>query len=94
MNRLAYSSMTAFLAHYRALVAATNQPNGLAQLSGSEREIIQAMQQLLDRLTPQERTALLETATGGASSSEAARRQWRAELKLHRILIEQGVLQG
>jgi DNA-directed RNA polymerase specialized sigma24 family protein len=86
--------MTAFLAHYRALAAAANQPQGLSQLSGREREIIQVMEQLLDRLTPQERAALLETASDGASSSEAARRQWRAELKLHRILLEQGVLQG
>jgi hypothetical protein len=86
--------MTAFLAHYRALAASANQPQGLSLLSGSEREIIQAMQQLLDKLTPQEKTALVETATDGAGSSEAGRRQWRAELKLHRILVEQGVLQG
>jgi hypothetical protein len=87
--------MAAFLAHYRALSAAATQSAGSARLSDDERKVMATMQPLMESLTPSERAVLtLDVGKNWTASTEASRRYRRAELKLHRILMEKGVLQG
>ena len=91
MKRRAYSSLAAFLAHYRALSAAAR--SGVARpttLGGGERELLAAMEDALAALSPEERMALL--AESGESA--VARRRARAELKLRRVLVARALLQA
>ncbi|HKV53940.1 MAG TPA: hypothetical protein VJN94_04790 [Candidatus Binataceae bacterium] len=85
----AYSSMTAFIAHYRWLSEA--EAGGAAsQLLPAERQTLAVMRTLIGELTPDERAALFEHA-----HDEPNRRQYeRASLKLRRVLLAEGVLQG
>lgn len=91
MKHRAYSSLAAFLAHYRALSAAARSGGANpATLSGGERELLTAMEDALAALSPEERAALLAQSAAGA----AARRRVRAELKLQRVLFAHALLQG
>jgi hypothetical protein len=77
--KLGYSSLAAFLAHYRILRRA-------AQLTGDERERLAEMTKLIEALTPNDRDAI---------ESGAAERQFERALRnLHRLLVERGVLSG
>jgi len=87
-----YSSLTAFLAHYRALSAAARSDGD--GLSSHERVLLAAMEQAFAALSREERTALLaESDDGTQSASALARRRARAELRLRRMLIARTLLQ-
>ncbi len=97
MRQLAYSSMAAFLAHYRALNEAAGEHGGTRPLSADEHETLAAMRPLIEALTPEERASLVAYAAGGElnrASSEKSRRRERAETKLRGILLAQGALRG
>jgi hypothetical protein len=89
MKPPAYSSMEAFLAHYRILRELAHTGDGGA-LNQSERETLAEMERLAASLTPGEHAALFDSAAAG----ERARRQQRAELKLRRVLLAHGIPQG
>jgi hypothetical protein len=95
VNRLFYSSMAAFVAHYRALSEAA-RANGTPPLSADERQTLAAMQPLVETLTAEERALVL--ADPGCKDprhiSAEARRRERTELKLRRLLLAQRVLRG
>ncbi len=76
-----YSSLAAFLAHWRTLARA-------GTLDGTERERLAAMQEILATLRPEELAALASPAVSGAP----ARHRERAELKLARELRTRGLL--
>ena len=79
MKLRAYSSISAFLAHYHA-----QRP-----LTADERRALAKMDALLrDTLTEGERVATSGPATNGAT----ARRRARAELKLRHALAARGLL--
>jgi len=91
MKPPAYSSMEAFLAHYRILRELAHTGGGdRGALNQSERETLAEMERLAAPLSPGERAALFDSAAAG----ERARRQQRAELKLRRILRARGIPQG
>jgi len=99
MERLAYSSIAAFLAHRRLLGEAATAHERIHPLSLSESEILQTMNQLMESLTLEERSILLADGSSADASSdegrlsgEARRRRARAELKLRRLLLAKGVL--
>jgi hypothetical protein len=100
MERLAYSSIAAFLAHRRLLGEAATAHESIHPLSLRESEILQTMNQLMDSLTLEERSILLADGSSvdassdeeGRLSGEARRRRARAELKLRRLLLAKGVL--
>jgi len=95
MKQLAYSSTTAFLAHYRLLSNAATGRGGIDQLSAHDNETLDAMQLLMEALTPEERSLLLaDTAStdGKCVPSETRRQQERAQLKLRRLLLTKGVV--
>ncbi len=83
MSSIAYSSLAAFLAHYRALKCASspdaNDTEHLARLSA-----------LVDILSPDERAALESDAV----DSVTRRHRQRAELKLRRELIARAIVAG
>ncbi len=76
-----YSSLTAFLAHWRTLARA-------GALGGDERARLAVMQEILAALRPEELAALAAPSDGGA----AARHRERAELRLARELRTRGLL--
>lgn len=76
-----YSSLAAFLAHWRMLERA-------AALDNSDGERLAAMREILAVLRPEERAALDEPVAAGS----AARHRERAELKLARELRSRGLL--
>ena len=91
MKHRAYSSLAAFLTHYRMLSAAARSGDAQpATLSGGERELLTAMEDALAALSPEERRALLAQS----AESAVARRRVRAELKLQRVLFAHALLQG
>jgi hypothetical protein len=95
MEELAYSSTAAFLAHSRILREAAAARDGIYPLSPREREILEAMNRLMDSLTPEERRILVADSSSGHEerlSGEARRRWERAELKLRRLLLAKGIL--
>jgi hypothetical protein len=97
MKQLAYSSSAAFLAHYRALSDAAAGRDGTPALSVRDHETLEAMEQLLEVLKPDERTMLAADAASGDDkrvSDEEWRRRERAHLKLRRLLLTKGVLRG
>jgi len=96
MKQLAYSSTAAFLAHYRVLSNAAAEHGSSYPLSPQEREILEATRQLMETLTPEERTILLADAAGDETcvSGEEQRRCERAQLKLRRLLLTKGVIRG
>jgi hypothetical protein len=97
MEQLAYSSTAAFLAHYRMLTKAANDHDGVRPPSTREHEMLNAMHHVIEALTQEERGILLaDVATGDErqASSEERRRRERAELKLRRLLLSQGVVRS
>jgi hypothetical protein len=76
-----YSSLAAFLAHWRTLARA-------GALEAGERARLAAMRELVARLRPEEQAALAAPAADGAS----ARHRERAELRLARELRIRGLL--
>jgi len=97
VKQLAYSSITAFLAHYRALTQASADRGRPDALSADERERLAAMRSLMGSLTSEEQ-AVLNVDPAGAAPNRASREQLRhfqrAETKLRRLLSEGGVLSG
>jgi hypothetical protein len=77
-----YSSLAAFLAHYRTLREAVR--------SDEERELLATMENVIEGLHPSDRAALLDTGV----DSGATRRRQRAERSLRQLLAERGILQG
>lgn len=90
MKSLAYSSMEAFLAHYRILRELSGFARDGRALSDSERDVLTAMECVMQSLSPAERDALFDRAP----DSEMARRRQRAEIKLRGPLLARGILQG
>lgn len=80
--KLAYSSLEAFIVHYRALALA-------ASLAPAEREVLAAMKTLCHELTP----PALELLDQPAGALNDAQRR-RAELLLRRYLVSRGALSG
>jgi len=79
--KLSYSSLAAFLAHYRILKHAR-------ALTDEERERLAEMTKLTELLAPSDREAIeSETAVSGRRSERALR-------DLRRLLAERGVLSG
>jgi hypothetical protein len=81
-----YSSLPAFLAHWQLLAAARDT------LSPQEAELLDAMEQTLARLTPDERAALDDHSY--PQTGAARRRRERYQLKLQRLLTGEGWLEG
>jgi len=83
VKTLAYSSLAAFLAHYRALRdTASSEPR--------ERELLAMMEDVVGGLHPADRAALLDNGNDSATM----RRRQRAERSLRLLLAGQGILQG
>ena len=78
-RQIAYASIAAMLAHYRALESAR-------ELSADERETLAALRALLDSLQPGDRAALESDATDSA----AERHRDRAQRALAREAIARG----
>jgi hypothetical protein len=83
VNPSAYSSLTAFLAHWRALRESTSR-------SPEQSERRAQMEAAIAELTPAERDAIDSETTGGA----AARHRQRAQRHLSQILRDRGWLAG
>jgi hypothetical protein len=79
----AYASLAAFLAHFRALAAASSR-------SAEEDRMLAAMRKYVDAIAPDERAAL----DSDAGTPAARRRRERAELHLRRELIARGAIAG
>jgi hypothetical protein len=79
----AYSSLSAFLAHYRALKSETSR-------SADDDQLLAEMSALLATLAPDARAAL----DSPANNSSAKRHRERAELDLRRELAARGILAG
>jgi hypothetical protein len=106
MSLKPYSSVSAFIAHYRALRAASGEGGGEAAVlpAGRTQEVLEEIERLLGELSEAERDALGLAQPGQAAGSEgrpaaaglpsdpASRRRARAELKLHRVLTAHGLL--
>ena len=98
MKLRAYSSISAFLAHYHALRAGAGMAGAGAQRppTADERRVLAEMDALLrDTFTEGERVALGAdgpATTGPATNGAAARRSARAELKLWHALAARGLL--
>lgn len=82
MKALPYSSLEAFLAHYRTLREAAR--------SADERDLLATMENVVEGLHPSDRAALLDTSDDSAT----ARHRQRAECSLRQLLAERGILQG
>jgi hypothetical protein len=81
--QLRYGSLAAFVAHYRALRSSPT-------LGDSDQKILAEMRSLLDSLPSEDRAALESDAVDSA----AERRRERALRKLHRELLERGIISG
>jgi hypothetical protein len=82
MTPRTYSSLAALLAHYRLLSA------DASALAPEERATLTAIDSALAELGPAERSALQDPAADSAT----ARRRERAELRLRRVAIINGLL--
>lgn len=80
-----YSSLAAFLAHYRALRAASE-----SAMDSEDRNRLAAMERLIAVLRPEERAAI-ESNSGAPA---VARHRERALLRLRRGLLAHGVIDG
>lgn len=80
---IAYTSLVAFVAHYRAL-------RSLSALSDGERRLLTQMCALLDSLPSEDRAAL----ESDPADSAAERRRDRALRQLHRKLFDRGTISG
>ena len=83
MNTLSYSSLTAFLAHWRLV-------RGLTSRSPEQSARLAAMEALIAQLSPAERDSLEYVEPAG----EQARHRQRAERHLIQILRQRGALSG
>lgn len=100
MTPRAYSSLEAFITHWRALrTTAARAVGGAVALNAAESELFRAMERVLGALDPTERAALESTdaptrddRTSAAANARARRRQ-RALSKLCPILAAAGWLQ-
>lgn len=80
---IAYASLAGFVAHYRALRSSPTLADG-------EQRVFAEMRALLDSLSSEDRAAL----ESDAANSTAERRRDRALRKLHRELLERGIISG
>jgi hypothetical protein len=78
-----YSSVSAFLAHYRALKKNST-------LNDEDRNRLAAIEQLLELLRSEERDAIAADSDDPA----IARHRERASLRLRRELVTRGVIDG
>jgi hypothetical protein len=78
-----YSSVSAFIAHFRALKMARNR-------SLDEESLFNEMSAVVDSLHQPERTAL----ESDEQTSTARRRREHAEINLRRQLLARGILSG
>jgi hypothetical protein len=108
MSLKPYSSVSAFIAHYRALRVGSGEGGGgiaAAPLPAADtQEVLAEGERLLGELSEAERAALGLAQPGLAAGSEgrpaaaglpsdpASRRRARAELRLHRVLAAHGLL--
>ena len=83
MKQPAYSSLEAFLAHYRALKSARDA-------GAEERRLLGAMEEWLKVLRAEERLAL----DSDSADPAVARHRERASLRLARELRARGMLEG
>lgn len=83
-----YSSVAAFVAHWRALVSARRAD----ALSNADADRLEAMEKNIGALTPAEREAI--ACDPPPTTGEAARCYQRAELKVHRILANSDWLES
>jgi hypothetical protein len=79
----AYSSLAAFLAHYRALKAGASR-------NADENQLLAEMSAVIATLAPENRSALDSTE----DDSGARRHRDRAELELRRALAVRGMVLG
>jgi hypothetical protein len=93
MMELIYSSTAAFLAHFRVLSNAAGRGGDNYPLSAREHATLDAMHHLMEALTPEERaTVLADIASKERESGEERRRYERAQLRLRRLLLANGVV--
>ncbi|HSU90152.1 MAG TPA: hypothetical protein VLI44_01805 [Sporolactobacillaceae bacterium] len=78
-----YSSLAAFLAHYRALLSASSR-------TPDEDQIFAQMTAAIATLSPELRAAL----DSSDSTASARRSRERAELHLRRELVARGIVSG
>jgi hypothetical protein len=83
MKSVPYSSLAAFLAHYRALQSA------VSRTSGEDRRFAE-MSAALGILSPEQRAAL----DSSAATPSARRNRERAELHLRRELVARAIVSG
>jgi alkylhydroperoxidase family enzyme len=79
----AYSSLSAFLAHYRALKSDASR-------SADDDQLLSEMSAVIATLSPEARAALDSTE----DSASARRHRDRAELQLRRELVARGIVVG
>jgi hypothetical protein len=97
MKPLEYSSAAAFVAHYRLLSNAAAHGESTYPLSARDREMLNAMDRLMEMLTPEERIDMVadtENADGEFVSAEHRRRRERTRLKLRRLLAANGIVRS
>jgi hypothetical protein len=78
-----YSSLAAFLAHYRALKSDTSR-------SADDDPLFAEMAAVIDALAPEARASLQSSE----DSASARRHRERAELQLRRELVARGIVAG
>ena len=83
MKSVPYSSLAAFLAHYRALYFAASR-------TADEDQLLKEMSAAIATLTPEDRAALDSSAAAGSGR----RNRERAELHLKRELVARAILSG
>ena len=83
MNLPAYTSLTAFLAHYRALKSAPSR-------GSDDEQLFAEMSAAIAILAPESRAALDSVE----DSARAKRHRERAELQLRRELAARGIVTG
>jgi hypothetical protein len=80
---LAYSSLAAFLAHYRALKSDASR-------SADDEQLFAEMSAVIATLAPESRVAL----DSSEDTAGAKRHRERAELELRRELVARGIVAG
>jgi hypothetical protein len=81
MTRRVYSSIAAYLAHWRVLRRAADR-TGAAKLSGEEADLLNAMENLASDLPSDEREALIASKSSRADEHRRRRAEWRLERAL------------
>jgi hypothetical protein len=100
MNLRAYSSVTAFMAHYVALRTARSDGTGAPREKPphpDDAATLIEMERIIGELSTADRDALHNEASSPADtipSGAVARHRARAELKLYRLLAARGLLTG